>query len=230
MDDLNHSLVDQMAANLLRRRRDSSMILIRLVSKNKWDVVRKFLSTSGGKDALSKHKPDPGTNDSFLHILCMHNPPSDVVALVLNENPMATWAVNTMDRTPLHTAAIHGASAEVMKLLIDFCPQAAAMTDSKGRTPLILACGGAADELKKGAGAFRKSGQEKRMSGVSMVRIVKMLGEKAPETVGHEDQDGVDATEYSLLNEMHFSVFKMLRKQMEISLDKERRAIRSAAA
>ena len=87
-------------------------------------------------------KLDIVCEENILHDICAHNPPRDVIELLLaamRHRRGSTCCRDDKGRTPLHVAAATGASSDVIDALVKADPLPATMGDDDDRSPLHLA-------------------------------------------------------------------------------------------
>lgn len=68
-------------------------------------------------------------NNTPLHWIAMHQPPADVVEVLIRNAPGTLQMKNSIGWLPLQFACLHGASLEVLDLLVKDCPES---VDMKG--------------------------------------------------------------------------------------------------
>eukprot|EP00804_Cyclotella_cryptica_P025810 CCRYP_002687-RA/>CCRYP_002687-RA protein AED:0.18 eAED:0.18 QI:430/1/1/1/0/0/2/198/592 len=96
----------------------------------------------GSKSEDCSDNADMTSGENILHDVCRHNPPLDVIELLLTalrHRRGITCARDDDGRTPLHVAAASGASSVVVDALAMADPVPASMGDGDNRSPLHLA-------------------------------------------------------------------------------------------
>lgn len=86
--------------------------------------------------------PDIVCDENILHDICRHNPPRDVIDLLIvgmRHRKGSTCGRDEKGHTPLHVAVASGASSVVIDALVRADPLPATMGDNHGRSPLHLA-------------------------------------------------------------------------------------------
>ena len=86
--------------------------------------------------------PNIACDENILHDICRHNPPRDVIDLLLVGMRHRKGSICARDKkghTPLHVAVSSGASSVVIDALVRADPLPASMGDNNGRSPLHLA-------------------------------------------------------------------------------------------
>jgi len=151
-------------------------------------------------------------DDSPLSQVCKHDPPSDVITAMLQENKEAALRKNCEGRYPLHVACMYGASPEVIKLLVKVNEDAAIKKDKYGMLPIHLACRFYVGKSQRKSS--RKS-QEKRLV-LILGRFIRMK----PDIVLEEDGYGKCPIEQALESELSMYIIDALRNQAEITLRK----------
>jgi hypothetical protein len=96
---------------------------------------------SSSSEELSQKAKD-ACDENILHDVCSHNPPRDVIELLvaaMRHRRGSTCGRDENGRTPLHVAVASGASSGVIDALTRADPLAATMGDVNHRSPLHLA-------------------------------------------------------------------------------------------
>ncbi|KAL3802958.1 hypothetical protein HJC23_011581 [Cyclotella cryptica] len=96
----------------------------------------------GSKSEDCSDNADMTSGENILHDVCRHNPPLDVIELLLTalrHRRGITCARDDDGRTPLHVAVASGASSVVVDALAMADPVPASMGDGDNRSPLHLA-------------------------------------------------------------------------------------------
>ncbi|GFH58179.1 hypothetical protein CTEN210_14655 [Chaetoceros tenuissimus] len=105
---------------------------VKLIIKQKWDSLHRFLRTKEGMHQLTLVDP---FGLSLLSICVAHNPPIELVIQMVHSNPMLTSIRDDGGLTPLHMACRCGASSAIVSLLIQN-GAVPTIIDNKGKTPL----------------------------------------------------------------------------------------------
>mmetsp|Transcript_14648 Transcript_14648/g.21646 ORF Transcript_14648/g.21646 Transcript_14648/m.21646 type:complete len:805 (-) Transcript_14648:120-2534(-) len=92
---------------------------------SEYNIIKEYFETEMGE-----------FDGTFLHVVCMNNPPEDVVSTIVNTSPQLTALKNNLGMLPLHVAAGFRASVEVLRVLIAAYPNAIQSRDDLGRVPL----------------------------------------------------------------------------------------------
>ncbi|KAL7516957.1 hypothetical protein ACHAWX_001927, partial [Stephanocyclus meneghinianus] len=96
----------------------------------------------GSKFEDCSDNSDIKSGENILHDVCRHNPPLDVIELLLTalrHRRGITCGRDDDGRTPLHVAVASGASIDVIEALARADPLPASMGDDDNRSPLHLA-------------------------------------------------------------------------------------------
>lgn len=108
--------------------------LIRLLLKQKWGKVRRFLKTKGG---VQQARQTDGYGVCALSIALANTPPVDVVKNLLEIEPALSLKVDRCGMIPLHMACRCGASYAVIKTLLEHDKGASAqVVDLQKKSPL----------------------------------------------------------------------------------------------
>lgn len=121
----------------MRKRFDSA--ISSCIEFEQWDVVRNRLQNDTERKRSYKIYK---SKMSALHLACQHNPPADIIKMLLDANPMAASArSHPFGELPLHFATGQNmASEEVILLLADANKSAISAQTTQGISPLHQAC------------------------------------------------------------------------------------------
>lgn len=114
----------------LQKRRDSA--------EHTWDFVRRWMWGHPSPEQRQAAAFIRGQYDATpLHLMCkLPNPPSDVIAALVESAPeIASWT-DSHGWLPLHHACTNGAAPEVIQILVDAYPAGKLQQDNQMRTPL----------------------------------------------------------------------------------------------
>ena len=106
-----------------------------------WETVRKKLKKNDIEKKKGTHKMYKWEM-SALHLACQHNPPVDVIKLLLKSNPDATMRRSQpYGELPLHFATGYNtASVDVIKQVVDIRPSSVSVQTTLGVSALHQAC------------------------------------------------------------------------------------------
>jgi hypothetical protein len=102
--------------------------------KNKrWRAIRKLLKSRKGP-ALCRGRDYSGV--SALTVAMGYHAPTDIIEIILKENPSSVYVKDNFGMTPLHVACLNGSPIDTIKILLDEFPDLATIPDSDLRMPL----------------------------------------------------------------------------------------------
>lgn len=117
----------------------SSHLAVVYIVKHNWKKVIKLLKT---KEAPTILKRQNASGLTMLAFSIVHNPPTEVVELMLAINPALSRVADIYGHLPIHIACSTGCNSSLVKLLIDHDTGATAAlaTESQMRYPLHYTC------------------------------------------------------------------------------------------
>ena len=189
--------------------------------------------TEAGVDIDGVHKKN---NETVLHTSCRHQPPLEIIELIIDKFPEAVCAKTLKEKQyPLHVAAANGAHPEVISLLILKNPSAASSSDYYGRTPLHLACESYFITFKeekepnlggKATGSAEENFQKQQPLDVetAMLQTVRAMTKNFPEIVNIHDNEDMTALEYAICSNIPLPIVQSIQRASErfFKLQKEK--------
>lgn len=195
------------------------VILFRLIEANDWQKLNwMFLADPEGRKTFQYLARVVAKSSSFngmtiLHAIARFNPPSSLVARIIELCPDAPSSQDCMKRTPLHVAAGTGANTSVIKVLSDAHPEANMIQDSDGRTPLHMASDSNCELFEDNRGRHR---------GLPSYRTIGVLLSANLNSAVLEDEDGMSAIEYVLLSNADMPTVRLIqRAAQKVMLNKK---------
>jgi len=183
-----------------------NVTIVRLISKREWSFLEHFLSNFG----LDLPIDDDGitdcvTADIVVHFAARFQAPLRTITLLSNYFPTSLESSDATGRYPIHVAAKWGATPDVIQFLIRSNPAAAGIQDCLGKTPMHYIA------------EFYAHNYSPRIAQIlpvqdSMLQAVKLLKTAAPSSVNLEDNEGCNALEYALENEVDIKVVKTMQR------------------
>lgn len=110
-------------------------------AEQSWESVREWLSSHSAEEvrAAAEQRGDSGL--TALHFACRHNPPLEVVEVLLSiAGDTSRWP-DAFGWLPIHYACASGSDSAVIQALVESYPESKTATDHRGRTPLHFALG-----------------------------------------------------------------------------------------
>ena len=71
-----------------------------------------------------------------IHEACLHNPPSELIDMLLKEHPNGAKYKDNKGRLPIHYACSHGTSPSIVATFLLAYPESISIEDNDGKTPL----------------------------------------------------------------------------------------------
>jgi len=174
---------------MVRQRFDSAVQSY--IELEDWDAVRKRLIKDTEKKRSHKIYK---RNMSALHLACNHNPPADIIKLLLGANPDATLCRSQpYGQLPLHFATGYNTcSVDVIQQLVEVCPSSVSAQTTQGVSPLHQAC------------TFH-----------APYEVIEVLAEASPEALYIEDANGrtpwdIAKVTYFLYNPKYWKILYIL--------------------
>jgi ankyrin repeat protein len=121
-------------------------ILLGLTKSEDWKMLRTLIAVSSPDcfRAIASSIPsisEPGLNGTtILHAIVRHNPPLDIVGIIIMLCPDMPASRDGLGWTPLHIAACSNASPLLLKFIARAYPAACDAQDEEGKTPLHFVC------------------------------------------------------------------------------------------
>ncbi len=150
---------------------------------------------------------------TLLHAVVRCNPPSDIVAKMIEICPELSAAKDCLGRTPLHVATASAAAPKVIKLIAHAHPTSCNSRDEDGKTPLHFACD-VTCELFEGNILIKQ--QEPRKVCHDTVRA---LLKESLHASTIEDMDEMNSVEYAIMSDAQLKTVKMLQWASSKSLE-----------
>jgi hypothetical protein len=183
-----------------------NVTIVRLISKREWSFLEHFLNTFG----LDLPIDDPGitdavTPDIVIHFAARFQAPLRTISTLAQLFPTSLESADATGRYPIHVAAKWGAMPDVIQFLLKSNLTAAGVQDSLGKTPMHYIA------------EFYALNYSPRKAQIlpmqdSMLQCVKLLKTAAPASVNLEDNEGCNAIEYALENELDIKVVKAMQR------------------
>lgn len=183
-----------------------NVTVVRLISKREWSFLEHFLNTFG----LDLPIDDPGitdavTPDIVIHFAARFQAPLRTISTLARLFPASLESADATGRYPIHVAAKWGATPDVIQFLLESNLTAAGVQDSLGKTPMHYVA------------EFYALNYSPRKAQIlpmqdSMLQCVKLLKTAAPASVNLEDNEGCNAIEYALENEVDIKVVKAMQR------------------
>ena len=185
---------------------DYPMTMADLICSRQWSVLNSRIMD--GVDVLMD---DPSmaehaiTEEIIVHFAVRFQAPLRTVSLLSELYPSSITSTDSSGRYPIHVACKWSATPDVINHLVGLNPAACGIQDNIGKTPMHYF-----------AEFYIMNYQRKWESlypmNESMMTVVKMLKSAAPTSVNLEDNDGCNAIEYALVNDVNIKVIKTMQR------------------
>lgn len=106
-----------------------------------WQPVRDWLSTHSATEVRAAAEQRGESGLTALHFAARHDPPLDVVDVLLSIAVDTVQWPDSFGWLPIHYACASGSDTEVIKALAEAYPESKTTVDRRGRTPLHFALG-----------------------------------------------------------------------------------------
>lgn len=183
-----------------------NVTIVRLISKREWSFLEQFLAHFG----LELPIDDLGISDAVtpeivVHFAARFQAPLRTLKVLAEYFPISLESADATGRYPIHVAAKWGATPDVIQFLLRSNIRAAGVQDSLGKTPMHYIA------------EFYALNYSPRKAQIlpmqeSMLQCVKLLKTAAPTSVNLEDNEGCNAIEYALDNELDIKVVKAMQR------------------
>lgn len=183
-----------------------NVTIVRLISKREWSFLEHFLTTFG----LDFPIDDPGISDAVtpdivIHFAARFQAPLRTISTLADYFPTSLESADATGRYPIHVAAKWGAMPDVIQFLLTSNVTAAGVQDNLGKTPMHYIA------------EFYPKNYSPRKAQIlpmqeSMLQAVRLIKTAAPQSVNLEDDEGCNAIEYALENEIDIKVIKAMQR------------------
>lgn len=195
---------------------DAIVILLQIIEQQDWMSFRSaVLSNPAYFLAITRAIAScPEYNGmTLLHAVARCNPPSVIVAEMIEICPDLPAAKDCLGRTPLHVATGSTASPKVIKLIAHAHPTSCTARDEDGKTPLHFACD-VTCELFEGDIPIKKQVPRRVCHDT-----VRALLSESIHSATIEDMDEMNSVEYAIMSDAQLKTVKMLQWASSRSLE-----------
>lgn len=182
-----------------------TMTLARLLSQRQWTLLETILTSATKTSATvidDPSLPHAITADIVIHFAARFKAPLRIISLLARLYPQSLASSDITGRYPIHVAAKWGATPDVIAYFIKSNPTVAGVPDSTGKTPMHY------------VGEYYLAHFDNVMYSRddSMLQVVRLLKTAAPQSVNLEDNDGMNAIEYALINDANIKIVKTMQR------------------
>eukprot|EP00574_Skeletonema_japonicum_P002986 CAMPEP_0201721768 /NCGR_PEP_ID=MMETSP0593-20130828/6363_1 /ASSEMBLY_ACC=CAM_ASM_000672 /TAXON_ID=267983 /ORGANISM="Skeletonema japonicum, Strain CCMP2506" /LENGTH=323 /DNA_ID=CAMNT_0048212641 /DNA_START=57 /DNA_END=1028 /DNA_ORIENTATION=- len=177
-----------------------------LIANREWSLLDGLLMDSA---PLSIDDADMGkhaiTENVVLHFALRFQAPLRTVSLLSKVYPSSITSPDASGRYPIHVACKWSATPNVVNYLVRLNSSACGVQDSFGKTPMHYVAEYYVTNYQLPLEMLYPMDE-------NMVQVVKMLKSAAPTSVNLEDDEGCNAIEYALVNDVNMKVIKTMQR------------------
>lgn len=177
-----------------------------LIGNRDWSTLEGLLMN---RAPLRIDEPDMGlhtiTEFIVLHFALRFQAPLRTVSLLTRSYPSSISSPDASGRYPIHVACKWSATPEVVDYLVRKNSSACGVQDSFGKTPMHYVA-------EFYVANYQIPLERKYPMDDSMMQVVKLLKAAAPTSVNLEDDEGCNAIEYALVNDVNIKVIKSMQR------------------
>lgn len=181
-----------------------TMTLARLLSQRQWAILENILTSTSSSAILidDPSLPHAVTPNIVVHFAARFQAPLRILSLLARMYPQSLTSSDITGRYPIHVAAKWGATPEVIAYLIKTNPSVAGVQDSSGKTPMHYI----------GECYLQHFNSHMYDRDDSMLQVVRLLKNAAPNSVNLEDNEGMNAIEHALVSDANIKVIKTMQR------------------
>ena len=181
-----------------------TITLARLLSQRQWSFLDSLLSSTNASSIIidDPNLPHAITSDIVIHFAARFQAPLRILSLLARLYPASLSSADITGRYPIHVASKWGATPDVIAYLIKSNPTVAGVPDSTGKTPMHYV----------GECYLRHFDNPIYNRDDSMLQVVRLLKNAAPNSVNLEDNEGMNAIEYALESDANLKVVKTMQR------------------
>lgn len=179
--------------------------LARLLSQRQWSLLDSVLSSTTSASSIlidDPNLPHAITSDIVIHFAARFQAPLRIISLLARIYPSSLASADITGRYPIHVAGKWAATPDVIAYLIKTNPTVAGVPDSTGKTPMHYV----------GECYIRHFDNPMYNRDDSMLQVVRLLKNAAPNSVNLEDNEGMNAIEYALESDTNLKVVKTMQR------------------
>ena len=177
-----------------------------LIGNRDWSTLEGLLMD---RAPLRIDEPDMGehtiTEFIVLHFALRFQAPLRTVSLLSRLYPSSISSPDASGRYPIHVACKWSATPDVVDYLVRKNSSACGVQDSFGKTPMHYVA-------EFYVANYQIPLERKYPMDDSMMQVVKLLKAAAPTSVNLEDDEGCNAIEYALVNDVNIKVIKSMQR------------------
>mmetsp|Transcript_4896 Transcript_4896/g.10535 ORF Transcript_4896/g.10535 Transcript_4896/m.10535 type:complete len:293 (+) Transcript_4896:80-958(+) len=209
--------------NYTQATKNEEVTIVKLVSWQRWHKLEGILEKMAQiEEILERVDRDGGDRSAMpafddrapekrlpeehvLHLACQNQATPRAIELLAARFPKSASSPEKKGRYPIHIACAKGLKPNVVDFLIRSHPQAVGVQDDFGKTPLHYVCESYAHNFSLiPSNAYRSPDR-------SLMAVVSLLLDRAPESPNVEDLYGMNAIEYAIDSDTNVSVVKLMQ-------------------
>jgi len=175
--------------------------MTRLIAKQAWFELGNILSSNSFRNIEIDEKGIIDA-DSILQFALRYRTPLHILKLFALRYPRCLTHPDPTGKYATHVAAKYGSMPNVMEFLVKKNVHAAGVQDPLGKAPIHYV----AEFYATNNGATVQAMYE------NMLEVVRILREAAPASFNLEDDDGMNAVEYAIMNDCDIKVIKTMQR------------------
>lgn len=184
------------------RQQRAPKTLTRLVARQNWLEIENILLSSSIEWVKIDEK-GVITEESILQFALRYSAPIHIVELLALRYPRCLTRPDSTGKFSCHVAAKYASPPNVMDFLVCKNPSAAGIQDPFGKCPIHYV-----------AEYYMCNDESTSVMAVKehMLQVIRILREAAPESFNVEDNEGCNAIEYALFNDVDLKIVKTMQR------------------
>ncbi|KAL7539745.1 hypothetical protein ACHAWF_006495 [Thalassiosira exigua] len=180
------------------------LTVARLLCQREWALLETLLTSTSRFSILIDDPSLPHSvgADIVVHFAVRFQAPLRVVSQLSRMYPQSLSSTDVTGRYPIHVAAKWSSTPDVIAYLIKTNPAAVGIPDSTGKTPMHYV----------GEWYLKHFNNAMYSRDDSMLQVVRLLKNAAPQSVNLEDKEGTNAIEYALESDADIKVIKAMQR------------------
>lgn len=177
-----------------------------LIANREWPLLEGLLMDGA---PLSIDDPEMGehaiTESVVLHFALRFQAPLRTISLLSKVCPSSITSPDASGRYPIHVACKWSATPDVVNYVVRLNSSACGVQDNHGKTPMHYVA-------EYYIVHYQLPFERLYPMDESMMQVVKMLKSAAPTSVNLEDNEGCNAIEYALVNDVNMKIIKSMQR------------------
>ena len=176
--------------------------ITRLIANRNWWQLENILNSSSFEKIDIDEKGIIDEN-AVVQFALRYNAPLHIIKLLAHRFPKCLTRPDSTGKYACHVAGKYGAMPNVMEYLIEENRDAAGVQDPAGKAPIHYV-----------AEFYASTHESASHSSLidNMIQVVRLLREAAPKSFNLEDNEGCNAIEYAIENDVDIKVIKTIQR------------------